>query len=120
MKRRHFLTLSTLATAATGASAAEPREEWWDLVEKRFWRDLGGFDIQTIPMKPALLPDEGWRYEDFLSRLRQPRLILSAEGGTALIEWERPEECDSRSTTRWIISRSGAVLRHRHEPPHEC
>lgn len=195
MKRRHFLTISTLgATTVAGASAAEPREEWWDLVEevlnfsakseegnltlevelevppdeervevndsegnlsgwkwrgetlplrcwpgeslikkfdfkwdgkpvaieKRFWRDLGGFDIQTIPMKHALLPEEGWRYEDFLSRLRQPRLILSAEGGTALIEWERPEECDSRSTTRWIISRSGAVLRHRHEPPHEC
>lgn len=195
MKRRHFLTISTLATAVTGASAAESREDWWELVkedtlhftakseegnltlevelemppedelsetkgldgemsgykwrgeilptrfwpgcsliktfdfkwdgkpiviEKRFWRDLAGFVIQTVPQKPALLPDEGWRYNEFLAGLRQPRVMLSAEGGTALIEWERPEECDSRSTTRWIISRSGAVLRHRHEPPHEC
>ena len=44
---------------------------------------------------------------------------LSAEGGTVLIEWERPEECDSHSTIRWIVSKSGTVLRHRHCPPHE-
>ena len=47
-------------------------------------------------------------------------LSLSAEVGTVLIEWERPEECDSHSTIRWIISKSGVVLRHRHCPPHEC
>ena len=89
-------------------------------IEKRFWRDLAGFDIQTVSEKPALIPDETWAYEEFVDCLRQPRIMLSAEGGTALIEWVRPEECDSRSTTRWIVSRSGTVLRHRHEPPHEC
>jgi len=196
MKRRHFLTISTLATTVTGASAAAaPREDWWELVkednlrftakseegnltldvelevppegelserkdeegsitgynwrgeilpqrcwpgqslikkfdfqwdgkpvvvERRFWRDLAGFGIQTVPNKPALLADEDWRYNDFLASLRQPRVMLSADGGTALIEWVRPEECDSSSTTRWIISRSGTVLRHRHEPPHDC
>lgn len=195
MKRRHFLTISTLATTVTGVSAAVAREEWWELVKsdtlsftakseegnltldvelevppeeeltvrkneeghiigytwrgetlpgrcwpgqslirkfdfrwddkpvpvaRRFWRDLGGFVIQTVPNKPALLPDEDWRYQQFLASLRQPRVMRSAEGGTALIEWERPEECDGQSTTRWIISRTGTVLRHRYEAPHEC
>ena len=89
-------------------------------IERRFWRDLAGFVIQTVPHKPALRPENGWNYQEFLNRLRQPRVMLSAEGGTALIEWVRPEECDSSSTVRWIISRSGTVLRHRHEPPHGC
>jgi hypothetical protein len=39
-------------------------------------------------------------------------VFLSAEGGTALIEWERPEECNSHSTIRWIVSKSGVILRH--------
>ncbi len=34
MKRRHFFSISTLATVATGASAAEPREEWHEFVQK--------------------------------------------------------------------------------------
>lgn len=195
MKRRHFLTISTLATTVAGTASAAPPEDWWELVkqdnlkftaksidgklsldvelevpdekelirkedaegqtaayswrgeilpgrfwpgcaliktfdfkwdgkhveiERRFWRDLAGFVIQTVTKKPVTPPDEAWRYNEFLARLRQPRVMLSAEGGTALIEWERPEECDSHSTIRWIISRSGTVLRHRHEPPHEC
>lgn len=195
MKRRHFLTISTLATTVAGTASAAPIEDWWNQVksdnlkftaksiegklsldvelevpdeeeligkkdaethvtvyswrgeilprrfwpgcslikkfdfkwdgkpvaiEKRFWRDLAGFIIQTAPKKPTPLPAEEWRYDEFLAGLRQPRLMLSAEGGTALIEWERPEECDSHSTVRWIISRTGTVLRHRHEPPHEC
>jgi hypothetical protein len=44
---------------------------------------------------------------------------LSAEGGTVLIEWGRDEECDSSSTIRWIVSKSGTMLRHRNCPPHE-
>ncbi len=194
MKRRHFLTISALASTVTGAFAAEPREEWYELVEKvlkftaksedsklslevelfvipddeveeindaegnwvayswrgknlpegfwrgrslikkfdfkwdgkvipieeRFWNDIAGFEINTILKKPTLLPEEGYYYETFLSQLRQPRVILSADLGTALIEWVRGEECDSHSTYRWIISKSGMVLRHRHTPPHEC
>lgn len=41
-----------------------------------------------------------------------------ADGGTVLIQWDRPEECDGRSTIRWIVSKSGTVLRHRYEAPH--
>jgi hypothetical protein len=38
---------------------------------------------------------------------------------TATIEWERAGECDSSSTIRWIISKSGTVIRHHHWPPHD-
>lgn len=107
-----------------GCSLIKKFDFRWDgtpiKIEKRFWRDLAGFVIQDIPNKPALKPKDSWKYEEFIARLRQPRVMISADGGTALIEWVRPEECDSSSTTRWIISRSGTVLRHRHEPPHDC
>ena len=89
-------------------------------IEERFWKDIAGLEVYTILKKPALLPEEGSNYETFLSKLRQPRVILSADHGTALIEWVRGEECDGHSTIRWIISKSGAVLRHRHTPPHDC
>ena len=90
-------------------------------IPERFWNDLPGFRIETSTLRPETLkPELQWKAEQFLERLRQPRVSLSAEGGTVLIEWERPEECDSRSTIRWIVSKSGVVLRHRHCPPHEC
>jgi hypothetical protein len=87
----------------------------------RFWNDLPGLQIETSTLDPETLkPELQWKARQFLDQLEQPRVILSADGGTVLIEWVRPEECDSRSTIRWIISKSGTVLRHRHEPPHEC
>lgn len=90
-------------------------------VPARFWDDLPGFRIEVSTLDPATLnPELRWKAEEFLAGLRQPKVILSADGGTALVEWERPEECDSRSTLRWIISKSGTVLRHRHQPPHDC
>jgi hypothetical protein len=90
-------------------------------IPERFWSDLVGLDIETSNLDFTHLgPQLQWRAQEFLEGLRQPRVTLSAEGGTALIEWVRPEECDSRSTLRWIVSKSGTVLRHRHEPPHEC
>lgn len=90
-------------------------------IPERFWNDLPDFRIETSTLKPETLkPELQWKAEKFLERLRQPRVSLSAEGGTVLIEWERPEECDSHSTIRWIVSKSGVVLRHRHCPPHEC
>ena len=89
-------------------------------IEKRFWRDLAGFIIEDVPNKPALKPEESWKYQKFIDGLRRPSVMISQDGGTALIEWVRSEECDSSSTIRWIISRSGTVLRHRYEPPHEC
>ena len=89
-------------------------------IGRRFWRDLAGFTIQTVPNKPALREGDAGRYHEFLTGLLQPCIMLSSEKGTALIEWERSEECDGRSTVRWIISRSGTVLRHRYEPFHDC
>jgi hypothetical protein len=90
-------------------------------IPERFWNDLPGLRIETSSLDPEKLkPELQWKAHEFLERLEQPRLSLSAEGGTVLIEWERPEECDSHSTIRWIVSKSGVVLRHRHCPPHEC
>jgi hypothetical protein len=90
-------------------------------IPDRFWNDLPGLRIETSTLKPETLkPELRWEAEEFLGRLDQPRVSLSAEGGTVLIEWQRPEECDSHSTIRWIVSKSGTVLRHRHQPPHEC
>lgn len=107
-----------------GCSLITKFEFRWDgksiSVERRFWRDLAGFTIQNVPNKPALKPEDSWKYDEFIGRLNRPRVMLSADGGTGLIEWVRSEECDSSSTIRWIISRSGTVLRHRYEPPHEC
>ena len=108
-----------------GRHALVQFELFWDgkqiLIEDRFWRDLYGFRIQTSTIDIAQLPDmHKYQFDEFLSRLAQPRVILSADGGTALIEWERPEECDSHSIYRWIITRDGRVLRHCDRPPHEC
>jgi|GEM_PF-3344092 len=90
-------------------------------IPKRFWDDLADLRIETSTLELAKIPPaHHWKAVEFLDGLRQPRVLLSAEGGTILIEWERGEECDSHSTIRWIVSKSGTVLRHRHCPPHEC
>lgn len=97
----------------------------WDgkkiAIPERFWNDLPGFLIQVSPLNPEKVPPQE-RYEAirFLDSLKKPRVILSADGNTVLIEWVRPEDCDGRSTIRWMISRSGTILRHRHTPPSEC
>jgi len=90
-------------------------------IPRRYWRDLAGFRIQTSSLKLASLNSAlRWKADQFLESLDRPRVILSADGGTVLIEWGRPEECDGHSTIRWIISRSGTILRHRNTPPHDC
>lgn len=90
-------------------------------IPERFWTDLAGFRIQESPLKvDELQADKRFEAEQFLASLDRPRVYISADGGTILIEWDRPEECDGRSTIRWIVSKSGSVMRHRHTPPHEC
>ncbi|MGF1656795.1 MAG: hypothetical protein ACFCU3_07445 [Verrucomicrobiales bacterium] len=89
-------------------------------VPERYWTDLAGFRIQESALKVDELSDS-MRYDGelFLAGLEKPRLYISADKGTLLIEWIRPEEGDGRSTIRWIISKSGSVMRHRHTPPRE-
>ncbi len=90
-------------------------------IADRFWRDLYGFWLQATPLDPAKIPNAMKHdFEQFQARLDQPRVILSADGGTALIEWRRPEECDSRATYRWLVTKDGRVLRHCDRPPCEC
>jgi|GEM_PF-2779291 len=91
-------------------------------IPRRFWEDLCRFRIETVQIDSRKLSSrELFELNEFKGSLMRPRVFLSAEGCTALIEWERREDgCDSHSTTRWMISKSGTVLRHRHAPPHEC
>lgn len=90
-------------------------------IPQRFWEDLAGFVIQESPLDVAKLPP-GQQADatEFLESLKRPHVFISADGGTILIEWERGEECDSHSVIRWMITKGGVVLRHRHTPPHEC
>ncbi|MEO8353275.1 MAG: hypothetical protein ABI680_16220 [Chthoniobacteraceae bacterium] len=90
-------------------------------VPRRFWADLCRLRLQMIePSPPGLSDQEQVQFADFVSRLDQPHVFLSADGGTALVEWERPEDCDRHSMIRWMISKKGTVLRHTFTPPDEC
>lgn len=93
-------------------------------VAKRFWNDFGGCRLtrctvenKTIP--PELLP----AFDDYQKNLDGPKLILSADGGTALIEWRIIDTgacCGHPATMRWMISKNGHVMRHHHTTPSQC
>jgi hypothetical protein len=98
----------------------------WDhhsvIIPGRFWTDLTRMKIQIYPESEQrnVPADKQWKLQQELEFLRQPRLSLSAGKGTVLIEWSRGEECDGRSTFRWMITKTGTVLRHHNLPWHEC
>ncbi len=93
-------------------------------IEKRFWNDFGGCLIQSTPLTGEKMAEEQRvAFEEFLAGLDHPKVILSADGGTALIEWRIIDTeacCGHRATVRWIIGKSGTVMRHRHTTPSEC
>lgn len=83
-------------------------------IPEKMWNDLACLTIQDCKVNPKDVPEKfAWKYHEFINGLLQPRVLRSMDGGTALIEWARPEECDSRSILRWMVGRSGTVLRHR-------
>ena len=85
-------------------------------ISEEYYSDLTGLDIQSCNLILGEVEPEFFQHaEDFFNSMRHPRVDLSADGGTALIEWERLEGYDAISTIRWIISESGTVLRHRLE-----
>jgi hypothetical protein len=101
-----------------GESILTKFELTWDgkpiPIDKRFWNDLAGFRIQVSPLEVKDVPDKHVSaFLEFLGNIHQPRVSLSADKGTILIEWSRSEECDGRSVIRWMVSKSGTVLRHR-------
>ncbi|MFN0129516.1 MAG: hypothetical protein ACKV19_22850 [Verrucomicrobiales bacterium] len=105
-----------------GVTVVETFSLFWDdqpiPIPPRFWNDLAGFRIQTLGVDLSTLDlAQRARAEEYAARLDRPRIVLSADAGTALIEWVRREEFDSKSTFRWIVSRAGNVLRHRERPP---
>lgn len=84
-------------------------------VPEKYWADLACLEIQHCTIHPKDIPVKfAHQFSLFLADLRQPRILLSLDGGTALIEWVRPEDCDSSSTFRWMLNRAGTVLRHRY------
>jgi len=93
-------------------------------LEKRFWNDFGGCSIEESTLTKDQIPEaQQYSFANFLESLDVPKLILSADGGTALIEWRIRDTdacCGHRATVRWIISKSGTVLRHRHTTPSGC
>jgi hypothetical protein len=83
-------------------------------IPEKFWNDLARLQIMDCRVGIEDVTDKfAVKFFDFVAELYQPRVVRSMEGGTALIEWSRSEECDSSSTIRWMVSRSGTVLRHR-------
>ena len=101
---------------------------FWDNKEipipKRFWNDFGGCAIQTVPEKLRKVEEDlEYEFGTFLENLNGPKVILSADGGTALIQWNIQDTkgcCGSRSDMRWIISKKGYIMRHRHDLPSMC
>ena len=90
-------------------------------IPEQHWADLAGFriyesNLDLTPMTSAQVREAS----RFLAELERPWVTISADGDTLLIEWQRSEECDTRSTIRWIIRKDGTILRHRDTPPHEC
>ena len=83
-------------------------------IPNRLWNDLAALKITECNLDPKTIdPKFAYNFHEFLEGLQQPRILLSAENGTALIEWRRSEDCDSRSIIRWMVGRTGTVLRHR-------
>ena len=93
-------------------------------VAKRFWNDFGGCHITRCTIDRKTIPkDMGIPFDAYLAELRGPKVSLSADGGTALIEWVITDTgacCGHTATVRWMISKSGHVMRHRHTTPSGC
>lgn len=114
-----------LAGFRPGIAVVAGFELLWDghevSIPPRFWSDLAGFRIQTLAVDMGMLDlAQRAQAERCLADLDQPRVVLSADQGTAMIEWSRRERGDVCSTYRWVVSRSGTVLRHRHRLPQAC
>jgi len=101
-----------------GASVLRKFKLRWDGKEvpiaERFWSDLLRLEIVTSDLTTKQVgAEQVGQLIEFHAKLRHPRVMISAEEGTLLIEWARPEEDGGQSTIRWIVSRTGTVLRHR-------
>ncbi len=93
-------------------------------IQKRFWNDFGGCSIDKFPDELKHVDDDlQFEFDDFFENLNGPKVILSADGGTALIQWNIQDTkgcCGSYSDVRWMISKKGYIMRHRHDLPSMC
>lgn len=93
-------------------------------IPKRFWNDFGGCAIEKLSIDDQKIDAElQYEFDTFIENLDGPKVILSAVGGTALIQWNIQDTsgcCGSRSDVRWMISKKGYIMRHRHNLPSMC
>jgi hypothetical protein len=77
MRRRSFISLSALSAVPFVARAEDDAAEtdWYETVNT---------EALTLISRNSNR-NSAWKAEEFLERLRQPRVSLSAEGGTVLI-----------------------------------
>lgn len=92
-------------------------------IHERFWNDL-----ENVPLKKSAKNPEAphkkidlHKVDPATEEVANPKLMLSADLGTVLIEWRLDDGCCGVNTTlRWIVSKNGHVLRHRHSPFNPC
>ncbi|HSJ01695.1 MAG: hypothetical protein ACAI34_19505 [Verrucomicrobium sp.] len=93
-------------------------------VPERLWNDVGGFRLERSSFATAkLAPVEKIQVEEWDADLLLPKVVLSADGGTAMVEWPIIDTgacCGHRATLRWLFSQSGHLMRHRHTTPNLC
>ena len=62
-------------------------------VPARFWNDLAGLSLEKLIInRPVKTEEDEWELEEFVRQLPGPRVVRSADGGTVLVTWVRPEE----------------------------
>lgn len=62
-------------------------------VPPRFWNDIAGLNLeQVIVKKKPEHDDNGWLLHEFTQQSERPQISRSANRGTVLISWSRPED----------------------------
>jgi hypothetical protein len=62
-------------------------------IPARFWNDLPGLDLQKVLINKKLITHaDQWELWNFTQSIARPQISRSANKGTVLITWKRPEE----------------------------
>ena len=62
-------------------------------IPARFWNDLPGLDLEKVIInKKIKTENDRWKLQEFTQQCERPHVVRSADGGTVLISWIRPEE----------------------------
>jgi len=62
-------------------------------IPARFWNDLPGLDLKKVIINKKLITEaHQWELWNFSQGIARPQISRSANKGTVLITWKRPEE----------------------------